>query len=120
MFAVTIQLKPHQQYLHMVLSILCRMFPLTTLESVDEILWYDFLNKYLLELLGHYFSNILRNKALKFLEFVLILSYNHVGNKRANYNNYLFICELIFQTQMQQLADEAAASSKTEKISLIE
>ena len=120
MFAVTIQLKPHQQYLHMVLSILCRMLPFTTLESVDEILWYDFSNKYLLELLGHYFSNILRNKASKFLKFLLILCYNHVGNKRANYNNYLFLCELIFQTEMQQLADAAAASSKTEKIPLTE
>ena len=89
MFAVTIQLKPLQQYFHMVLSILCRMFPLTTLESVDEILWYDFSIKYLLELLGHYFSNILRNKALKFLKFLLILSYNHVGNKRANYKQLL-------------------------------
>ena len=70
--------------------------------------------------LGHYFSNILRSKALKFLKLLLILSYNHVGNKRANYNNYFFLCELIFQTEMQQLADAAAASSKTDKIPLTE
>lgn len=42
---VTLQLKPHQKYFLMVLSIFRSMLPLPTMESVDEIFWCDFSNK---------------------------------------------------------------------------
>ena len=59
-YGVTIQMKPLQQYFHMILFVL---HVVLTFESVDEILWYDHSNKTsLVELLYYLFLRILQKE----------------------------------------------------------
>ena len=59
---VTIQMKPLQQYFHMVLFIYCIV---PTFESVDEILWFNHSNETCLAVLSHgviRFFSLLQNE----------------------------------------------------------
>ena len=49
-YGVTIQMKPLQQYFHMVLFV---QYVVLTFESVDEILWCDHLNIFFFAVLSH-------------------------------------------------------------------
>jgi len=62
-YGVTIQMKPLQQYFHMVLFIL---YVVLTFESVDKILWYYYSNEISLALC-HLFCKILQKRNLNFL-----------------------------------------------------
>ena len=59
-YGVTIQMKPLQQYFHMILFVL---HVVLTFESVDEILWCDHSNETsLVELLYYLFPRILQKE----------------------------------------------------------
>ena len=69
---MTIQMKPLQQYFHMVLFIYCVVL---TFECVDKILWCDQLNETSLAVLSHgtiYFQQFYKMKFSLFLRILTL------------------------------------------------